>query len=34
MVAFWMAVGAVRERVCRRWVERVGERPREVKLWR
>lgn len=34
MVAFWMAVGAVRERVWRRWVERPGERPREVKLCR
>lgn len=28
--AFCIAVGAVRERFCVRWVERKGERPREV----
>lgn len=31
---FWMAVGALRESFVRRWVARVGERPREVKVSR
>ncbi len=31
MVAFWIAVGAVRERDWVRWVERKAERPRDVK---
>ena len=30
MADFWIAVGAVRERVLRRWVAKGGERPREV----
>ena len=30
IAAFCIAVGAVRERFCVRWVERKGERPREV----
>ena len=29
--AFWIAVGVLRERDVRRWVARVGERPRVVK---
>jgi len=33
-VDFWMAVGALRESFVRRWVARVGERPREVKVSR
>ena len=34
IAAFWMAVGALRESFVRRWVARVGERPREVKVSR
>lgn len=34
IVDFWMAVGALRESLVRRWVASTGERPREVKVSR